>query len=86
MATGNPWILQKVGGEAALRILSRELLTNPRLQTISNKMIQSIRNNKEAAAISLAKQAKKVLEKEHPKKMRYTNGKLLRNSQIVKNS
>lgn len=66
MATGHPWILQKVGSEAATRILARELLTNPRLQTISNKMLQAVRNNKGSAASSLVKQAKKVLSQEHP--------------------
>lgn len=66
IATGNPWILKKIGGEAAARILARELLTNPKLQNISNKMLNAIKNNKGAAASRLLSSSKKILEKTHP--------------------
>lgn len=66
IATGNPWILKKIGGEAAARLLARELLINPRLQTISNKMLQAVRKNQPAVASQLIRQSKKILEKEHP--------------------
>lgn len=66
LATANPWILKKVGGEAAVRTISRELLTNPRLQTLSNKMLQAVRKNKGASASSLLRQTKNLLNKEHP--------------------
>lgn len=66
LATGNPILLKGVATESAIRILSKELLTNPRLQNVSNKALQSIRQNKGAAGTQVLKTAKHILEKKYP--------------------
>lgn len=66
IGTGNLNLLKKVAAESALRTLSREMLINPRLQNISNKMLKAVRNNKPVAISQLAKHAKNILEKEQP--------------------
>lgn len=65
-ATGNPTLLKGIASESAIRLFSKELLTNPRLQNISNKALQAIRTNKGAAGSEALKGAKKILEKKYP--------------------
>jgi len=66
IATANPILLKGVASEMAIRLLSKELLTNPRLQNVSNKALQAIRSNKGAAGSQALKAAKKILEQKHP--------------------
>jgi len=66
MATLNPVKIKLALGSMATRKLARELAINPRLQTISGKMLNAIKNNKIKSANQLLRQSKKILEKEHP--------------------
>ena len=66
IATFNPILLKGVATEAAIRTISKEMLTNPRLQNISMKMLRAIRNNKTATAAQLARQTQKIMKKDHP--------------------
>jgi len=67
IATNNPSLLKKVGTVAGASILSRELLTNPRFQNISKKLMKSIKEDKPRQINALLKIVKRDLEKKYPK-------------------
>jgi len=67
IATGNPSLLKKVAGITGSRILARELLTNPKFQNISNKMLEAIQKNKPQQVDALLKMIRKDLKEKYPK-------------------
>lgn len=62
---GYPWALKAVLGEAALRSLSTQYLTNPFLQNLPNKFIKAISTNDKKTAIALTNSLKKFLNKKY---------------------
>lgn len=57
-------LIKKVLGLTGARTIAREMMINPRLQNISQRMLDSIKNNKTATAIKLFEILKKDLSKE----------------------
>jgi hypothetical protein len=66
LATGNPGILTKYLGANVLRSLAREMIFNPRIQNISQKMTNALKENKPRAAQVLLKTFKKEIKQENP--------------------
>lgn len=63
-STGNFPLLMEAVGESAAKRIARELLINPRLQNISNKMMTSLNQNKYAAANQFLQQYINEISKE----------------------
>lgn len=66
LSLGNFPLIGEMVGEHAARILSRELLLNPRLQNISKKMVNALSQNKFAAANRFAKSYTDELKEMNP--------------------
>jgi len=66
LSLGNVPFLTEVVGEHSARLLARELLLNPRLQNISNKMMSALNNNKYAAANKFLKSYVDEMEETNP--------------------
>lgn len=66
IALGDLGIISKYIGTDAVRVLSREMLFNPRIQDISKKMLDAVKNENVKSAQSLLKIFKKEVEKDYP--------------------
>ncbi len=66
LAQGNPWILSGVAGEAALRLLGREMLINPYFQNVATKLVTNVNSGSVKAATETVKQAQDYMKKKHP--------------------
>lgn len=79
LATANPIMMKGVLAEIGIKKISTELLTNPRLQNLSKKMIESIKQNKLAIAQNIWNQISNEIGKKDPK-----IGKKLKEVEILK--
>lgn len=61
---GHPWALKGIIGEAALRSVAKEYLTNPYFQNLPNKVIQATKKGNWKAIESLAKEFEKKIKEE----------------------
>lgn len=66
IALGDVGIISKYVGTDVVRSIGRELLFNPRIQNISKKMLQAVKQENVKAAQSLLKVFKKEIEKDNP--------------------
>ncbi len=66
LALGNPGIISKYVGATVARTLAREMIFNPRIQNISKKTLEAIKDGKTKSAQSLLKIFKKEIEKDNP--------------------
>jgi len=64
--TGNHGMVAEVVGETVVRQLAGQILTNPKFKDLGRKMVMSINENKIQAAISIARQYAKEVEKTDP--------------------
>ena len=63
---GNPWVMAGLAGEAALRTLATEMLTNPYFQNISGKLVQNFNSGSAKGVKDLVNNAKEYLQRKHP--------------------
>lgn len=66
VGTGNFSLLKKVAGEVAGRGLAREILINPRFQSITRKMLTALNQNQLGVANSALQALKKEIGKTNP--------------------
>lgn len=64
---GNPSLLLGLGSENALRIIAREMLTNPYFQNLSGKLVRNFNNSSTTQIRRSIEDAKKYLQEKHPK-------------------
>lgn len=64
--TGNFSFLPKILGAETAQQVTRELLTNPRLQNISKQILQSVKNNNITTALKSLQILTKEIKKENP--------------------
>lgn len=62
---GKPWLLGSVLSKTAVRSLGQAYLTEPFLQNIPNKFLQSIKTNKKETALKLIASFKKFVKKKY---------------------
>jgi hypothetical protein len=67
LALGNFWVLKGWMSEKAIRELSKQFLTNPRLQNLGKQVVESIKSNKMSVARELSKRFEKELSDENKK-------------------
>lgn len=66
MIFGNPWPLVGLGGEFAIRQLSKEMLTNPYFQNVATKMVKEANAGNFKAIKDLTKNAKEMMQRKYP--------------------
>lgn len=66
LVQGNPWILTTLGSELAVRILGREMLTNPYFQTIAGKLVNNFNSGSVKAIETSIKQVQEFMTRKHP--------------------
>ena len=62
---GKPWLLGIVLSKTAVRSLGQAYLTEPFLQNIPNKFLQSLKTNKKETALKLIASFKKFVKKKY---------------------
>lgn len=63
---GNPQPLIGLAGEAATRILAREMLINPYFQNLANKLVINFNQSSIKGVTELVKQAQEYMNRKHP--------------------
>ncbi len=66
LAQGNPWALIGLGSEAALRLLSREMLINPYFQNVAKKIVTNFNQSSMKGVQSSVKQVQEYMQRKHP--------------------
>ena len=66
LINGNPWPLASLGTEAAVRLLGREMLTNPYFQNLASKLVTNFNRSSVKGVTELVKQAQEYMTRKHP--------------------
>ena len=66
LSQGNPWPLISLGGEAAIRTLAEEMLTNPYFQNLAAKLVTNFNSSSAKGVTDLVGQAKDYMTRKYP--------------------
>lgn len=66
LAQGNPWALVGLGSEAAIRLLSREMLINPYFQNVAKKLVTNFNSSSLKGVGESVKQVQEYMKRKHP--------------------